>query len=114
MFLSLASIPNCFLRLGSSGFLPVLRCPSQSPLFMNKYNYFNNVTLVKDCKPTKLSSVLKNKKTKKCQPVAGDMPDLIQTVHVPSKRAGTPKKNIYRMKKIKNTKTTLNPRMLLW
>ena len=37
-----------------------------------------------------VSTVVSNK-TKKCQPVAGDMPDLIQTEHVPSKGLARPK-----------------------
>ena len=49
-------------------------------------------------------------KTKKCQPVAGDMPDLIQTEHVPSKGLARPYKKInksekYEEKKFKNEKT---------
>ena len=37
--------------------------------------------------------------TKKCQPAAGDMPDLIQTEHVPSRGLACPQKKINRMKK---------------
>ena len=44
----------------------------------------------------------KNTKTKKCQPAAGDMPDLIQTEHVPNSwLARPPKKNIKNKKQIK-------------
>ena len=52
-----------------------------------------NVTLVGTHKLTKLTSVPPNTKTKKCQPAAGDMPDLIQTEHVPSRGLTRPKKN---------------------
>ena len=40
-------------------------------------------------------------KTKKCQPAAGDIPDLIQTEYVPSSGLARPNKKINRMKKIK-------------
>ena len=53
-----------------------------------------DVTLIRSNKLTKQSSTVPNTKTKKCQPVAGDMPDLIQTEHVPSKGLARPKKNI--------------------
>ena len=39
------------------------------------------------------------KKEKKCQPAAGDLPDLIQTEHVPSSRLAWPKKSTEREKK---------------
>ena len=54
-----------------------------------------------------MSSSLKNKKTKKCQPAAGDMPDLIQTEHVPSRGLARPHKKINRTKKLKYTKKIL-------
>ena len=39
------------------------------------------------------------KKTKKCQPAAGDMADLIQTAHVPNSRLARPPKKISERKK---------------
>ena len=42
--------------------------------------------------------------TKKCQPSAGDMADLIQTGHVPSRRLTRPQKKITERKKSKQTK----------
>ena len=57
-----------------------------------------NVTLTENEKPTKLFYPQRNttcKKTKKCQPAAGDWPDLIQTEPVPSRGlARPPKKQI--------------------
>ena len=48
------------------------------------------------------------KKTKKCQPVAGDMPDLIQTEHVPSKGLARPQNKNKLNEKNKNTNKTMS------
>ena len=40
------------------------------------------------------TTILLQKKTKKCQPAAGDMTDLIQTVHVPNSGLTRPSKKI--------------------
>ena len=52
-----------------------------------------------------LSDIVKIK-TKKCQPAARDMPDLIQTEHVPSKGLARPKNKNKLNEKNKNTNKT--------
>ena len=48
----------------------------------------------------------KNNKNKKCQPAAGDMPDLIQTEHVPSSWLARPNKKITKTRKSKKMSKT--------
>ena len=83
-------------------------------------NYLSDVTMISLDKPTKLFSVGKNtksrcyvnvlstKKQQKCQPAAGDMPDLIQTEHVPSSWLARPKNKLNEKKKIQNTNYSSN------
>ena len=65
------------------------------------------VILVQGHKLTSTSSTVsvthqvKSIKTKKCQPADGDLPDLIQTVHVPSSGLARPQIKINRTEKIK-------------
>ena len=61
-----------------------------------------NVTLIEIEKPTKLFYPQTNTtctKTKKCQPAAGDWPDLIQTEPVPSRGLARPPKKTNKTKK---------------
>ena len=68
----------------------------------SKINYLSHVTLVNKVKRTKQFSLSPvSTKTKKCQPVIGDSPDLIQTAPVPNDGLSRPKK---KKKKMKNTK----------
>ena len=76
-----------------------------------KRNYLSDVTLKYEDKLTKQFSlqsisVQKNpvNKIKKCQPAAGDRPDLIQTEPVPSRGLARPQKKINRTKKLINEK----------
>ena len=69
----------------------------------SKKKDYKHVPLVEKDKWKRLHSNVKIK-TKKCQPFAGDRPDLIQTVSVPDKGLARPNKKINRTKKIKTNK----------
>ena len=56
------------------------------------------------CSTSSASFMIKNEKTKKCQPAASNMPDLIQTVHVADSWLARPKKLTERKKRNKEKK----------
>ena len=79
---SMLSVPNPGISLKTSVMIEDMK--SKMQIIEDRIARLNSLV-----KKSNNSSVSINK-TKKCQPPAGDMPDLIQTVHVPSRGLACP------------------------